>query len=122
MKTHHIIMCAFAATTLLGTAAALAEDKPKENIQLNYGKVAYQNTTQRDVSTGQATGKRQHQPFSVTKEFDKSSPKLLQSASPGGGSKPTGSPSLLEGSGGAGTAAAASSKTKLPTGGGTTTK
>jgi hypothetical protein len=119
MNTHPIVVCAFAATTLLGTAAALAEDKPKESFQFNYGKVEYENTTQRDVSTGQATGKRMHKPFSVTKELDQSSPKLMQSSSPGGGGKPTGSQNLLGSSGGAGTAAAAGSKTKLPTGGGT---
>jgi hypothetical protein len=28
----------------------------------------------RDISTGQATGKRQHKPFTVTREWDQSSP------------------------------------------------
>ena len=32
----------------------------------------------RDAATGQATGKRQHKPFTITKELDKSSPLLLQ--------------------------------------------
>ncbi|MBC7845029.1 MAG: type VI secretion system tube protein Hcp [Flavobacterium sp.] len=35
----------------------------------------------RDAASGQATGKRQHQPMSVTKEMDKSSPKLAESVS-----------------------------------------
>ncbi len=32
----------------------------------------------RDVATGQATGKRQHQPLVVTKELDKSTTALIQ--------------------------------------------
>jgi len=30
---------------------------------------------QRDMATGQASGKRQHQPLTVSKEVDKASPK-----------------------------------------------
>lgn len=35
----------------------------------------------RDAATGQASGKRQHKPMTITKEFDKSSPKLAESVS-----------------------------------------
>src|SRR5206468_9936511 len=31
----------------------------------------------RDIATGQASGKRQHKPFTITKELDKSTPLLL---------------------------------------------
>jgi type VI secretion system secreted protein Hcp len=36
--------------------------------------------TPRDASTGQASGKRQHKPISITKEVDESSPQLFQAA------------------------------------------
>ena len=35
----------------------------------------------RDAASGQATGKRQHQPVAVSKEYDKSSPVLAKSVS-----------------------------------------
>jgi hypothetical protein len=35
----------------------------------------------RDAASGQATGKRQHKPMTITKELDKSSPKLAESVS-----------------------------------------
>ena len=35
----------------------------------------------RDVATGQSSGKRQHKPMTITKEYDKSSPKLAESVS-----------------------------------------
>ncbi len=35
----------------------------------------------RDAASGQATGKRQHKPMNVSKEYDKSSPKLAESVS-----------------------------------------
>lgn len=37
----------------------------------------------RDAATGQATGKRQHKPFVITKEVDKSSPKLAEAVAKG---------------------------------------
>jgi len=38
---------------------------------------SFQTTAPRDVSTGLATGKRQHQPFSITNQTDVASPKLF---------------------------------------------
>lgn len=35
-------------------------------------------TNQRDAASGLPTGKRQHKPFTITKEIDKSSPKLME--------------------------------------------
>lgn len=35
----------------------------------------------RDAATGQSSGKRQHKPMTITKEYDKSSPKLAESVS-----------------------------------------
>jgi type VI secretion system secreted protein Hcp len=37
----------------------------------------------RDAATGQATGKRQHKPFVITKQVDKSSPKLAEAVAKG---------------------------------------
>jgi len=37
----------------------------------------------RDAATGMATGKRQHKPFVITKEVDKSSPKLAEAVAKG---------------------------------------
>lgn len=39
----------------------------------------------RDAASGQATGKRQHKPMSISKEYDKSSPKLAESVMGSGG-------------------------------------
>jgi hypothetical protein len=39
----------------------------------------------RDAASGLATGRRQHQPVSITKEMDKSSPKLAESVMGSGG-------------------------------------
>jgi len=38
---------------------------------------SHQIVSPRDAATGQATGKRQHKPFVITKELDKSSPRFL---------------------------------------------
>ncbi|HQX82926.1 MAG TPA: type VI secretion system tube protein TssD [Vicinamibacterales bacterium] len=38
--------------------------------------VSHEIVSPRDVATGQATGKRQHKPFVITKEIDQSSPRL----------------------------------------------
>ncbi len=38
-------------------------------------------TSPRDPASGQATGKRQHKPMTISKEYDKSSPKLAESVS-----------------------------------------
>lgn len=38
----------------------------------------------RDAATGQAAGKRQHDPIRITKEVDEASPKILKAASTGG--------------------------------------
>jgi type VI secretion system secreted protein Hcp len=40
--------------------------------------VNHEITSPRDAATGQATGKRTHKPFTITKEVDKSSPLLYQ--------------------------------------------
>jgi type VI protein secretion system component Hcp len=88
MKTHHIVVCAFAGAIVLGHTAALAEDGPKETIHFDYGSLQYKYTPQ-DRTTGQATGKRQHQPITINKEINKASPNLAQPSSPGGGIKPT---------------------------------
>ncbi len=45
--------------------------------------VQYDVHSPRDIATGQASGKRQHQPFVFVKEIDKSSPMLAQSLSTG---------------------------------------
>ena len=42
-----------------------------------------QATGRRDAASGQATGKRQHKPFVITKEVDKSSPKLAEAVAKG---------------------------------------
>ncbi|MBP6758578.1 MAG: type VI secretion system tube protein Hcp [Flavobacterium sp.] len=39
----------------------------------------------RDAASGQATGKRQHSPITITKEMDKSSPKLAEAVMGSGG-------------------------------------
>jgi type VI secretion system secreted protein Hcp len=39
--------------------------------------VSHEIVSPRDVASGQATGKRQHKPFVITKELDKSTPLLL---------------------------------------------
>lgn len=36
-----------------------------------------ENLSPRDAASGQATGKRQHKPITITKQYDKSSPQLL---------------------------------------------
>ena len=41
----------------------------------------------RDAASGLPTGKRQHKPFVITKEYDKSSPLLAKSSSGGGSGK-----------------------------------
>lgn len=57
----------------------------------------YEVKSPRDVATGQSSGKRQHQPTTVTKEVDKSSPKLAEGvASTGTGSDDA----LAQGTGG----------------------
>jgi type VI secretion system secreted protein Hcp len=38
--------------------------------------VSHEIVSPRDAATGQATGKRQHKPFVITKEIDQSSPRL----------------------------------------------
>jgi hypothetical protein len=51
----------------------------------------------RDAASGQATGKRMHKPMTVSKEYDKSSPKLAESVSSTGTSTDE---TLAKGSGG----------------------
>ena len=41
--------------------------------------LSHQIVSPRDAASGQATGKRQHKPFTITKEIDKSSPLFLRS-------------------------------------------
>ena len=47
--------------------------------------------TQEDISSGQASGKRQHKPITVIKETDKSSPNIMQRKA-GGDPQTTGKP------------------------------
>jgi hypothetical protein len=54
-------------------------------------------TSLRDAASGQATGKRMHKPMTVSKEYDKSSPKLAESASSTGTSSDE---TVAKGSGG----------------------
>jgi len=117
VKMSSIIICSCAAALALGCSVSLAEDKPKESIQFNYGKIEQKNNTQRDVSTGQATGKRQHKPITVIKETDTSSPNLMRVRKSGENPKefltaPLTSQGPLGGAGGAGSTAG--SKVKLP--------
>jgi type VI protein secretion system component Hcp len=121
VKMSSIIVCSCAAALVLGCSVSLAEDRPKESVQFNYGKIEYQyNTQQRDVSTGQATGKRQHKPITVIKETDKSSPNLMMRKSGGdpgiaGKQFNTTTPLTNQGPlGGTGGAGSAGSKVKLP--------
>ena len=44
----------------------------------NQGAVSTSSMSERDVGTGQASGKRQHKPLVITKEWDASSPKLFE--------------------------------------------
>jgi type VI protein secretion system component Hcp len=117
VKMSSIIICSCAAALALGCSVSLAEDKPKESIQFNYGKIEQKYNTQRDVSTGQATGKRQHKPITVIKETDTSSPNLMRVRKSGENPKefltaPLTSQGPLGGAGGAGSTAG--SKVKLP--------
>jgi type VI secretion system secreted protein Hcp len=43
-------------------------------------KFQYEVTSPRDLATGQASGKRMHKPFVITKEWDAASPQLLQAS------------------------------------------
>jgi type VI protein secretion system component Hcp len=65
-------VCSLVAVSILGCYAVLAEE-----IHFNYEKVEKTytpqkqdgtSTTQRDISSGQASGKRQHKPFTITQE------------------------------------------------------
>ncbi len=56
-----------------GGGGAHVSNQAQESISLNYGKVQH-TYTQRDASTGQATGKRQHKPIKIIKEWGASSP------------------------------------------------
>jgi len=117
VKISSIIVCSCAAALALGCCVSLAEDKPKESIQFNYGKIEQKYNVQRDVSTGQATGKRQHKPITVIKETDTSSPNLMRARKSGENPKefltaPLTSQGPLGASGGAGSTAG--SKVKLP--------
>jgi type VI secretion system secreted protein Hcp len=58
------------------TATGITGDGPNGSIILNG--VSHAIISPRDAASGQATGKRQHKPFVITKELDKSTPLLLQ--------------------------------------------
>lgn len=65
-----------------GGGHASSGPRPQENLSLNYGKVNQTYTAQpRDAATGQASGKRQHKPISVVKEFGAASPMLRGNSS-----------------------------------------
>ncbi len=53
------------------------QDQGRENTIVIIG-FSHSINSPRDVAHGQATGKRQHKPITLTKEFDKSSPLLYQ--------------------------------------------
>jgi type VI secretion system secreted protein Hcp len=53
----------------------LTGDGPQGTIILTG--VTHEIVSPRDAASGQATGKRQHKPFTITKELDKSTPLLL---------------------------------------------
>ena len=54
-----------------------SSEHPSEGVTLNYGKVNQTYTQQRrDLATGQASGKRQHKPVHVVKEWGAASPML----------------------------------------------
>jgi len=65
-----------AALVLAAPVTALADDKPKESINLNYGKIEHEYTSQRDVSTGLPSGKRIHKASSVNAKTPKSTLKM----------------------------------------------
>ena len=54
-------------------------DGPQESVSMNYTKIemSYEVQGAREASSGLATGRRIHQPLSITKEIDMSSPKLM---------------------------------------------
>ena len=58
------------------TATGITGDGPNGTILLNG--VTHGIVSPRDAASGQATGKRQHKPFVITKQLDKSSPLFLQ--------------------------------------------
>ena len=60
-----------------GGGHASSSAHPSESVTLSYGKINQTYTQQhRDVATGQASGKRQHKPISVVKEWGAASPML----------------------------------------------
>jgi type VI protein secretion system component Hcp len=73
-------VCSVGVVSILGCYAALAEE-----IHFNYEKVEKTYTPQkadgtstapRDISSGQASGKRQHKPLTMIKEFGAASPSV----------------------------------------------
>jgi len=58
---------------ILGSVTRAGREGKIEIIAVNHGL-----TSQRDLGTGQARGKREHKPIQVTKEVDRSTPRLYQ--------------------------------------------
>jgi type VI secretion system secreted protein Hcp len=58
------------------TATGITGDGPNGTIILNG--LSHAITSPRDAASGQASGKRMHKPFVITKELDKSTPMFLQ--------------------------------------------
>ncbi len=82
-QSRYLFACLFLATG----CSALFAGKP---IYMNYGDVRSEITSidfgglsPRDISTGQASGKRQHNPIVIVKSIDKASPLLAKAATKG---------------------------------------
>jgi len=69
----------FGATQSGAKVSGSGEELPKESVQLSFGRimVTYNIVSPKDPASGLPTGKRMHKPMLITKELDKSSPKLI---------------------------------------------
>ena len=79
---HKILIAALAGLSMFAAAQSQGDkQKAHPSGQVSGGKMAHddwQQTTAkpRDAASGQATGRRQHQPITITKEVDKASPRV----------------------------------------------
>lgn len=82
MKRPIIFLCASLLVTLGSSPlfAGMPIYMNYEGIKSEIRHMDYGGLSPRDVSTGQATGKRQYKPFVITKEYDKASPLLAKAA------------------------------------------
>jgi len=62
-----------------GRSMSSGGDQPTESISLAFQKIewTYQVQAPPDPSSGAMTGRRRHEPITITKEIDKASPKLM---------------------------------------------